>query len=42
MTRPMISVPIEQGILESGLADEFARLAQLGPVVDRIVDTMRR
>jgi hypothetical protein len=42
MTRLAISIPMDQGALAPALAVEFARLAQLGPVVDGIVDTMRR
>ena len=41
MTRLAISVPMESDTLVSALVAEFARLAQLGPFVDRTVDKMR-
>jgi hypothetical protein len=42
MTRLAVSIPMESDALISALVVEFARLAQLGPVVDRIVDTMQQ
>jgi hypothetical protein len=41
MTRLTVSVPLVTDTLAEVLATEFARMARVGPVVDRIVETMR-
>jgi len=41
MTRLMVSVPLEMETVARSLVTEFTRMAQVGPVVDRIVETMR-